>query len=420
MKNVLLIVPPRGTPRIKGLIRYISEFGWQPIILTRITSRYKDLPARVIETPYRDVLGFLGRWFKIDPEQDAEQQIKNRFGEASRKFPLDFLLNLGGAIVNYPCHDKNWKPFALEASGKLLEKESIDAIISSSAPVTSHLIASELKNRYKIPWVADFRDLWSQNHNYSYGPIRRLMDKRLEIKTLAKADALVTVSEPWAEKLKALHKGRTVYLITNGFDPGEVNIPPVRLTPKFTITYTGAIYQGKQNPWRFVAALSELISDGLISRDDVEVRFYGAKLGWLSKEAEEYGLSDIVRQYGQVSADMSLEKQKESQLLLFLNWDDPEEHGVYSGKIFEYFGARRPILATGGEDGDVVTALLQETGAGVSAFDKEGIKGTLREQYREYKTKGEITFRGDEVKINKYTHREMARKFFDILDGLLG
>lgn len=419
MKNVLVIVHLlRATPRVEGLVRYLPEFEWQPVILSGVTGRHFDLPAKIIETPYRNALGFLGRLFRIDPEKDPGQQIKGGLGVTSRTSVLDFFLTLGGAIINYPCPDKNWKPFALKAAQELLQAGDIDAIISSSAPLTSHLIAKELRIKHEIPWVADLRDLWSQNHHYTYGPLRRLLDRRLEVKTLSKADALITVSEPWAEKLRSLHKGKTVHTILHGFNPAEVNIPPAKLTAKFTITYTGAIYPGKQNPSKLFAALRDLIADGTINQDDIEIRFYGTVADWVDKEIKEYGLTDIVKQYGQVLRDVAMGKQRESQVLLFLNWDDPQERGLYSGKIFEYLGARRPILAIGGSRDDVVSELLNETKAGISAPTVEDIKNALKELYHEYKTKGEIAFSGEEAKINKYTHREMAGKFAGILNRL--
>lgn len=418
MKKVLIIIHlPRASPRITGLVNYLPEFNWQPIILTGVTSGYTNLPSRIVETPYRDALGFLRYLFKINPEKNVRQQIKNRFGVTSKKSPVDFFITLGGEIINYPCPDKNWKPFALKAAREILQTENIDMVISSSPPVISHLIGSELKAECKIPWLAELRDLWSQNHNYSYSPLRKMLDRRLELKTFAKADAVLTVSQPWAEKLRMLHQGKTVHTITDGFDPEEVNDPPAKLTAKFTITYTGSIYTGKQDPSKLFAALRDLISSGTMNPDEVEARFYGSEPGWLDREIEQYGLSNIVKQYGVVPRQIALEKQRESQLLLLLDWHDPQERGAYSGKIFEYMAARRPILATGGSD-DVVSELLNETKAGICAPTVEDIKNALRELYAEYKLKGEITYNGKESKINKYTHREMARKFAEILNRM--
>ncbi len=422
MKKVLVVgyfwPYRRGSVRITGLANYLPEFRWQPIILTPTLHSKPGPQFRVIETPYHDVLGFWKRLFRSNPDEDIRKEIKRRFGITSKKSPMDFILTLGGEIINYPDPDKGWKPFALSQGRKLLQQESIDGIISSSTPVTSHIIANELKGRHEIPWLADFRDLWSQNHNYSYGPLRKLLDRRLELKTLAKADALITTSEPWAEKLRVLHQGKPVYTITHGFDSAKVNTPPAKLTAKFTITYTGTIYTGKQDPAKLFAALRDLISSGIVNPDDIEVRFYGSELGWLGKEIEQYGLSSVVKQYGTISWHTAIEKEKESQLLLLLDWEDPQEKGVYTGKIFEYLGARRPILAIGGVAGNVVDVLLGETKAGIHAPTVGHIKNTLEALYREYKLKGEIAYNGEESKLSKYTHREMVKKFADILDQL--
>lgn len=416
MKKVLIIAYNWGT-RIPALAKYLPEFGWQPIILTAPMGGNPDSRARIIETPYRGALGFWKKLFRLNPDEDITRQVKERFGVTSKKSLMDFILTRCGEIVNYPDSERCWKPFAVRVSSELLQKEDIDAILSSSSPVTSHLIAKELKIKHKIPWVADFRDLWSQNHNYSYGPIRKLIDRRLELKTLRMADALVTVSQPWADKLSALHKGKTTYAITNGFDPETVNLPPVNLTTKFTITYTGAIYARKHDPAKLFAALRDLISDRVIDVNNIEVRFYGIVADWVGKEIKEYGLSSVVKQYGQVPKDIALQKQRESQLLFLPKWQDPQERGAYSGKIFEYLAARRPILAADGSD-DVVKDLLNETNAGIDAPAIQDIKDALQKLYQDYKLRGEIAYNGIDSKINKYSHREMARKFSEILDRL--
>lgn len=422
MKRVLVIgflhpfTRRGGSFRPLPLAKHLPEFGWQPIFITPPLHEKPSTQFRIIETPYRDALGFWKKLLGIKPNEDTRGRLKKRFGITSKKSLMDFILTLGGEIVNYPDSEKGWKPFAIKAGKQLLQQESIDAMISCR-PITSFLVASELKARYKIPWIVDFTDLWSQNHNYGYSPLRRVLDRRLELKTLSKADALITVSEPWAEELRALHKGKPVYTITHGFDPLEVNDPPAKLTGKFTITYTGTIYTGKQEPSKLFAALRDLISDETIDPREIEVRFYGYKHDWLDEEIEQYGLSNIVKQCGVAPRQIVLEKQMESQLLLLLKWGDPQQRGWHSGKIFEYLATRRPILAIGGSD-DVVSELLAETKAGICAPSVEDIKKALKELYREYKLRGKIAYNGIETKINKYSHREMARKFSEVLDHL--
>jgi len=329
---------------------------------------------------------------------------------------LKFLYKYYREIAHYPDSEKGWKPFAAKAGDELLQNEDIDAMISSSSPVTCHLIARELKERHKIPWVADFRDLWTQNHNYPFSRLRKMFEKKLELKTLSTADALVTVSPLLTEKLKMLHKGKRGYTITNGFDPEKMSDGKTNLTSKFTITYAGQIYT-KQDPSKLLVALKDLISEKAIDPKDVDVRFYGPENESLTNRIEEYGLSTIVRQCGVVPRDISFEKQKESQLLLLLKWEDPKERGVIPGKIFEYLAARRPILATGGTD-DVIKELLNETNGGIDAQTVEDIKGALRKLYAEYKLKGKIISQENTEKIKKYSYREMAKKFVEVINEI--
>ena len=410
MKKVLIITHLlHASPRIPGLAKYLLEFGWQPIILT--TPIGEDAYSQ-----FRTPKDFKKTVRVIETHGYSSPYGKKRL--ASKKYSkirpfLKFIYKYYREIAQYPDAEKGWKPFALKAGNDLLQNEDIEAIVSSSSPVTSHLIAKELKEKHKIPWVAELRDLWTQNHNYPYSPLRKFFEKRLEIETLSMADILVAVSSPEAEKLRALHKRKRIYTITNGFDPDEMSDERASLTSKFTITYTGQIYT-KQDPSKLLVALKGLISDKTLDPTDVEVRFYGPENALLTKQIQEFGLSDIVKQYGLVPIEISLEKQRESQLLLLLKWENLWERGVYSGKVFEYLAAKRPVLATGGTD-DVITELLNETNVGIDAKSVEDIKNVLRKSYTDYKLKDKISYHGIAEKVNKYSYREIAKKLAEVI-----
>lgn len=430
MNKVLIIAyhfPPRPTVaslRPLGLARYLPEFGWEAVILTAALPGKPDPQFEVVETQRRDslALGWGRRLFKLDPEQNLMAQIaqlKKKLRIKSERSPLDLLLAAIGEVTAYPDPQKGWRAYAIEVGQDILRQQNIKAMISCSPPVTSHIIAKKLKNEFKISWVADFHDLWTQNYYYPYSPLRRKIERRLELKTLSLADALVTVSQPLAEELGALHRQKSVYSIAYGFDPAEVNITAGNLTDKFTITYTGNLYPGKQSPEPFFAALRDLITEGSMDASDIEMRFYGPEAGWIDKQAERYGLTSIVRQLGIVPRKIALDRQRESQLLLLSKWNDPQRRGVYTAKIFEYLAAKRPILAVGGFQ-DVVSELLHETKAGVSAQTGEEIKALLVPLYQEYKATGAVGYSGNEAEINKYSRREVAKKFASILDSIIG
>ena len=119
-----------------------------------------------------------------------------------------------------------------------------------------------------------------------------------------------------------------------------------------------------------------------------------------------------------VPREVSLKKQWESQILLKLNWEDSRFKGDYSGKIFEYLAAQRPILATGGFGNNVTEKLLNETKAGIYAPTVEDIRKALKEFYLEHKQNGKVSYRGRWKEIKRYSYREMAKKFTDVLNKI--
>ena len=421
MKKVLIIgsIWPyhHGGARVPGLAKYISEFGWEPIVLTMPLPGNPNLEYRVIEAPYRDILKAVLKLLGFDTSKNIQKQVSNKLGVTSKKSFVDFGIRHLGEILTYPAPHRGWRSPAIKACKELLQKENISAIISASPPLMGNLIAKELKGRYKIPWLADFPHLWSQNNAYPYSSLRWRFDTRLELKTLSHVDVLTTTSEPLAEKLRALHKKKTVYVITHGFDPDTVNTVPEKVTNKFTITYTGGWHPIFREPSMLFSALQELISRGVIEPENIEVRFYGNEDDWIDREAEKYGLVGLVKQYGRVPMQVAQAKQRESQVLFNPKWDDPQDPGIHSMKIFEYLAARRPILATG-KYKDVVDELLEETGAGICAQNVEDVMQVLEKAYHEYRLKGEVAWMGDESRINNYSRREMAKKYSEILDGL--
>lgn len=433
MRKVLIISDlVHATPRIPGVAKYLPEFGWQPIILTtpshigishKINIEYLLKRDRVIVVKYHDFLNDFFDKIKIifgfNPKKSIRRQADKQFGVGSSKASMiRSILMIVKEIAYYPDQFRDWKKPAVKIGNNLIRSENIDAIISSSSPVTSHIIAKELKKQHNIPWIADLRDLWSQNHNYQYSPLRKILDRKLEIQTFSHANALVTVSPRWKERLEWLHKDKISYTITNGYNPEELNIAQTKLTSKFTITYTGQIYIGKQNPSILFVALKELIDDNVINPLEIRVRFFGYLEPWLTNEIKKYGLQDIVKQYARVSKKVALEKQRESQILLLLNWVDYNEKGWYPLKIFEYLAAKRPILSIGGSGNDVVQRLLDETGSGYYS-SREDIKRILKEIYSQYKLKGEVKYNAKPEIVSRYSFREKAKIFAQILDDSL-
>jgi glycosyltransferase involved in cell wall biosynthesis len=422
MRRLLLIAfhyPPRhtiGSIRPGALAKYLPQFGWEVVVVTPGGQEGPRPSAQVVETRYEDALESLKRKIPgLDPKKALQSQLKVR--ETTKPREKHFL---GEAVAHakswlvYPETEKGWKPFALNAIQNI--DFSVDAILSTAPPITTHLVAQEAKRKFGCPWIADFRDLWATNLDNPHDAILRYRDRQLERKCLRSADALVTVSRPWADRLQDLYPEKPVHVITNGFDPDDFAGFAASPSKHFSISYTGQLYAGRRDPSQLFEVLHELIAESKMAREQLRINFYGPIEPWVQPLIERYELQGVVELHGVISRNESLKRQQESQILLLLGWANPQETGQHTGKLFEYFGARRPILAVGGVQG-VLTETLEETGAGIHALSKAQLREWLIQSYNEFQERGEVRFRGYDETIKKYTHEAMARSFSGLLDA---
>jgi len=406
-----------GSVRLRGLAKYLPEFGWDPVILTANESAHPINQSNIYETSFEDTIGQREKKISL-PSNTTLNEQGNIPTRKTNNGIIYSLLRFLHEIITYPDITINWSTTAIKKGNEILRENHIDAIISSSSPITSHIIAYELKKNFKIPWIADFRDLWTQNHYYRYSGIRKFFEKRLEHKILSSVTALSTVSEPLAEKLSELNVTQKVFSIPNGFDPEQVN-PGTSVTKKFSITYTGTLYEGQRDPDPLFKMLKTLFEEKKIDPTKIEVNFFGNRENWLIQDVKRYQLENLVHIHGPISREESIQRQRESQILLLLTWNNPVEKGVYTGKLFDYLAARRPILSMGYAEGGVVKELLEQTHAGVHVSNEVELAEYLMNAYNEYKETGTVHYHGIEMEVMKYSHREMARKFSEVLDSVV-
>jgi len=411
MKKLLLITyffPPSnnvGAIRAKGIAKYLPSFGWDVFILTPLTFSERDNKYKVIETypPFREKLGYFKRKLFID------------YNKIVYKPPFyKSFFSIFNEILPIPDTKKGWILYGVYSGREIIKKENISAIISVYSPATCHVIGYKLKREFPhIKWIADFRDLWLFNPFSSYNKLNKFFIRKIERKILAISDFLTTVSEPFAKQLKDSYNKES-FPIPNGFDPEEFNFK-CSIDNKFSITYTGSLYSGERNPERLFLVIKKMVCEDKKMKENLEINFYSKYEPFIEKLIKKYGLEEVVKQKGIIPREEVIKKQKSSQILLLLNRNFIEDKGVYTGKLFEYLGARRPILAIGHKE-SVVKDLIKETNAGVYCWEEQHLYHTLKDWYKEWKLKKIVEYKGIEDKVNLYSHKSMAEKFAFVLE----
>ena len=301
--------------------------------------------------------------------------------------PLSRLDRLYRLCLNIPDDKVGWLPFALWQGWRVARAFKPDVIYASGPPPTGLVAATWLARRLSVPWVAEIRDRWADDPYDPRPRWRVALDRRLERRVLGSARAIVTVSETWAQAYRERYRKPTA-VIYNGFAPEDYERPPAAAAPgdrgSLRIVYTGAIYAGR-DPTPLFRALR------LMGRaaDGIRVAFYGSPGEAILAAAARHGVSEQVRVRDTLPHGEVVRRQCQADVLLLLQWNNPSEAGNIPGKLFEYLGARRPILALGYEDGEMA-AIVRERSAGLFSNDSEVIAEQLTAWRDEKRKTGHI------------------------------
>jgi hypothetical protein len=286
---------------------------------------------------------------------------------ASQKSALkEALRNTYRDVVDWPDSRAGWRQHAVDAGMKLMANWRPDVIYATAPPATTLIVADQLSRKAKLPWVAELRDLWTDNPYYEYSRTRHALERIWDQRVLSRATEIVTVSPGWRQRLIDRY-ARPVTVAMNGFVATDFPVPPP-VAPEtmgpLRIVFTGHIYAGYRDP----SALFEALNRLHLSADQVVVEFIGTQDKAINEIAERHGVTDLVRVRPPVPYTQALDYQLRADVLLHMQWCDPKEYGTIAGKIFDYLGARRPILGLALED-SVVAQIVRDRAAGLVTND---------------------------------------------------
>jgi glycosyltransferase involved in cell wall biosynthesis len=288
-------------------------------------------------------------------------------------------------LFHWPDAEIGWVGAAVARGIELMGARPFDVIYVSAPPFSALRVGATLSAIRGVPWVADFRDLWSDNHAYVHPRWRRLIDRCWESGLLKTASALTTVSSPLATKLE--RHGLPTWVVRNGYDPDDFqNLSPAndRVNEhELLIVYTGNIYLGHHDVDTFCEGLSIFAARGRRAR----VKVVGRNVAILMDAAKRYGVSSFFDISSTVPRSEALALQKAADVLLMFLWGGGED-GIYTTKFFEYVGAERSILAIGASDNDV-GQWIRSASLGKIATKAEEVADELI-RWEEQKRSGEV------------------------------
>jgi hypothetical protein len=430
MKKVLVITyywPPSGGAGVQRwlkFVKYLRDFGWEPIIYTPENpespaidnSLEKDIPDDIavvktpINEPYTAYKKFVGR--KKDDKIKAGFLSENKKPSITEKVAVWVR---GNFFI--PDARKFWIKPSIRFLNKWITTNLVDAIVSTGPPHSMHLIAEATAEKNNIPWLADFRDPWTNIDFYKDLMLTKKSDlkhQRLEKGVLTKAKRVVVISRGMAKDFRRLHP-RDYDIITNGFDSAGLVSVNNHSWSKFTIAHIGSMVPAR-NPVTFWKAIHELIQEDAELDSLLEIKLVGQVDYSVKENIAKLELEKYVQLIDYLPHEEVIKLQQQIGVLLLVVNRTPNAKMVVTGKIFEYLNSGRPVLCIGPTDGDAA-AILSDTNTGLTCDydDLSGIKNAIRSFFVDYKA-GKLTVDGQN--IEQYARKNLTAKMAKVLNEM--
>ena len=414
-RHVLIVAyyfPPMGlsgVQRTLKFVKYLPQFGWAPTVLTVTPTGYYAQDYSLLDEVHHPQIR-IERVGSLDPNRFFRKKgVVKMPSERWRK-----ILTYASDMLFIPDNKIGWKPKAVKAAAALFAKTNFDVIYATAPPFTGFLIGAELAARFHKPLVLDYRDPW---HEYPYKyyptPLHKWWNHRLEKHVLRSASRIITTNRRVKELILKRFKFlgyQDITIMPQGFDPADFQThpAPVKRSDRMRITHAGIFY-GDRTPRYLFEALQKLFKEQPGLRNHIEVCIVGNFQDEFVAMVKSMDLEENVTMTGYLDHPHCVQTLIASDVLWIMLNNDSQS----PGKLYEYLGARKTILASVPE-GFIRQTLLEAGGnVIVDPTDVDAHAAAISRLYEDYKKKAlprpkeEIVQRFDRIELT----RELAKIF---------
>lgn len=325
-----------------------------------------------------------------------------------------------------PDDEAPWLPVAFWKAVRIAKREHVDAVMTTSPPQSAHLVGLLTKWTIGLPWFVDFRDLWVDTFDFypkKYGQWRKPLERWMERTVIKNANTVINISQGESDFLQSEYKAidsNKFHVIHNGYDTADfcdrTDAPALDLDQsgtKLKLTYVGTLYPTTAD--EFLSALADCFEANPALSNDIELSFIGSIDPSYEKIITSSDYRGSVKIFGQKPHREAIKAMHNADVLLVLQGGNKMKDTEVPGKIFEYMGSGRWILALV-RPGDVSSILSgTNTAIVVNPEDTEGIKKQLMGLI-ERKKQGLLTPSPDMEYIRTFSRKVLAGKLANLLD----
>ncbi len=396
-KKVLIITyywPPGSGPGVQRwlkFVKFLPQFGWNPTVLTVKGGSYPatdttleaDVPDSV-EIHKTQAL----EPFRIFNLLKGKKGKDSPVGMGDMHKSKSWVSRLGLWIrANYFIPDARvgWNPYAYKKATELIRDHAFDAVITTGPPHSTHLIGQQLKEKFGVKWLADFRDPWTTIYYNKYLPrtaSANAKDQQLETSVLKASDGVLTVSPGLEAELA--DRAKRVKVLFNGFDDDDFSEEPEK-TKFFSLSYIGN-FKDNQDVTELWNAIIELKEENTSFAKDFRLELTGNVAPRVDALLQDK-LGESYEKFDFVQHKEAVKRMKGSGSLLFIIPQSTNNSLILTGKIFEYLATGTPMLSIGPVNGNAAAIVANCSQEPMLHYgDRDGIKKVLLRQYNDFKS----------------------------------
>ncbi|MEO5987402.1 MAG: glycosyltransferase, partial [Candidatus Eisenbacteria bacterium] len=376
-----------GVHRVLSFTRYLPEHGWDCTVICAGVHDYWVRDESLVVPSGAEVI-------RVSGGSALSAMLRmNRGGGTGRRSGRSFapLRGLGDWFL-IPDSYAGWARRAEAVAAKRLAAGGIDALLTSSPPDSTHLAGLSLADRFRVPWVADFRDPWIGLH-FRTPPTawHHARQASLERRVLERAELTLTASRTHLESLGRRSGARVLRAahLPNGFEPFPVSGITSVDTTRFRLAFTGTLSL-MEDAGTLLKAIQLVLERRPEAREQLRVDLAGPYDTDYESRAASLGLGGVVEFHGPLAHQTAREMQRSADALLL--WK-PRAAGyatMVPGKLYEYLDSARPIVALLPADDEAGAWVAAGGGVVTPPGDAVALAQVIETMYTMWRQRGRV------------------------------
>lgn len=364
MKKVLWVTsefPPQvnvAAIRNVKFLKYLPQFNWGAVVICpKETAKHDETSEKLLR--------------QLSASITILASVSNPFRSLeNKKIHLAYLIN---NMMPPDGHNLWVFPVLFNIGPKIVEHKP-HLVYTTCSPFSLNLIGAWVKYKYQLPWVTDFRDLWTLNPLLKrlMTPYYRLLSEVLERFYLKYCDALIVNTKN--SQIRMIEKypwlNNKIWVIPNGFDPEDIQVNNESRVIPNSFFYGGSIYN-KYSPLPLLQLLSKFLNK-TYSDSSWELHYAGNANDMFANLVRQAGIRVKCETHGYLDPTSYNQFIQQMKFVLFCMPNNLDAKSWIPARLYDYIGNKSRIISLISRDSEVAN-ILEQYGNCLTIFYDEPI-----------------------------------------------